>query len=221
MGLPISGFYQADGTRCVFLKGPWPRVVDTLISWVSLSCDAVPVVTPHTRWWSTGHSWHTGLRPRMLVSFTPSRHLVRWTHNTSQTHFNMPTKLASWAWIMEYHHLTLLMYVLQTDSKFKRFDGLELPSPDNAWERIWLRYTPSHTGFTINVPGQHQHNESELFANFMKTQTLNMTLKNQFAVWNHWQKVTKKMYCLYWRLHPYAKRITHNLPPAFKKSNIK
>ena len=31
MALPLSGLYQAQaaGTRYVFLKGPWPGVVDT------------------------------------------------------------------------------------------------------------------------------------------------------------------------------------------------
>ena len=111
-----------------------------------------------------------------------------------------------------------MYYKLQISLKFKRFDGLELLSPNNACERIWLRYTPSNTGFTINVPGQHQHNESELFANFMKTQTLNMTLKNQFAVWNHWQKVTKKMYCLYCR---YSFYYTHALKVLLTTFNLR
>ena len=29
MALPLAGLYQAAGTRYVFLKGPWPGVVDT------------------------------------------------------------------------------------------------------------------------------------------------------------------------------------------------
>ena len=36
----------------------------------------------------------------------------------------------------------------------------------------------------------------ELFANFMKTQTLNF-IRNQFSVWNHCQKVSNRAYVLF------------------------
>ena len=67
MALPLSGLYQAQaaGTRYVFLKGPWPRVVDTddqlsvsptydvmLSTWTLWSPlgNTGPVVTADTSW---------------------------------------------------------------------------------------------------------------------------------------------------------------------------
>lgn len=107
----------------VMLGCTWPVV--------TLTPDGGPVVTADT--------W--GLRPRILVSFTPSRHLVQWTDNTSQTHFNMPTRLPEHGlWKIITQH-----YVCTTNSfKIQRIRWIGTPSSQCMRAHLITLYSISH-----------------------------------------------------------------------------